>query len=219
MQRIYKNLYQYSVYLAPMDFTIHQYLLASEPAILFAAGTVQQAAHTLPQIKAVLQDRPLKYIFVSHLESDECGGLCVFRKEYPDVTVICSALCARELPGFGYPGNMVVGTPESTLSDGDLDLQFFHYPSEVHLQDGLVCYEKNSGVFYSSDLLLRTGDGRGKTIAKTWEQEVRAIDVGRIPEPRRLEGLKTELLQISPAFAAVGHGFCVACGETGEQKQ
>ena len=42
MQRIYKNLYQYSVYLTPMDFTIHQYLLASEPAILFAAGTVQQ---------------------------------------------------------------------------------------------------------------------------------------------------------------------------------
>ncbi len=213
MEKIYQDLYQFSGYIPSMEFTIHQYLLASEPAILFASGTVQQAEHILPQIKSILQDRPLKYIFVSHLESDECGGLSGFWKEYPDVTVIGSALCARELPGYGYPGKIVVGDPNVTYSDGNIKLQFFHYPSEVHLQDGLVCYETNRGIFYSADLMLRLGDGRGKTITKNWKQEVDAINTERIPEPRRLERLKTELLQISPAFVAVGHGFCMACGK------
>ena len=78
MEKIYQDLYQFSGYIPSMEFTIHQYLLASEPAILFASGTVQQAEHILPQIKSILQDRPLKYIFVSHLESDECGGLSGF---------------------------------------------------------------------------------------------------------------------------------------------
>lgn len=213
MEKIYQDLYQFSVYIPTMEFTIHQYLLADEPAILFASGTVQQAEHTLPQIKSILRDRPLKYIFVSHLESDECGGLSVFWKEYPDVTVIGSALCARELPGYGYPGKIIVGAPNATCSDGHIELQFFRYPAEVHLQDGLVCYEKNSGIFYSADLMLRMGDGRGKTITKNWKQEVDAIDAERIPELRRLEQLKRELLQITPAFVAVGHGFCVACGK------
>ena len=46
-----------------MDFTIHQYLLAT--------GTVQQAERSLPEIEEILGGRPLDYIFVSHMESDE----------------------------------------------------------------------------------------------------------------------------------------------------
>ena len=38
------------------------------------------------------------------MESDECGGLPIFTKEYPEATVLCSALCARELPGYGFTG-------------------------------------------------------------------------------------------------------------------
>lgn len=35
MNEIAKGLYQFSTYIPPMDFTIHQYLLASDPAILW----------------------------------------------------------------------------------------------------------------------------------------------------------------------------------------
>ncbi len=75
MQSIYKNLYQFSVYIPNMDFTIHQYLLACEPSVLFATGTLRQASNILPQIKDILNGRQLRYIFVSHVESDECGGI------------------------------------------------------------------------------------------------------------------------------------------------
>ena len=51
MIEIAKKLYQFSIYIPPMDFTIHQYLYASNPSILFAAGTAGQAKYILPEIK------------------------------------------------------------------------------------------------------------------------------------------------------------------------
>ena len=143
MIEIAKKLYQFSIYIPLMDFTIHQYLYASNPSILFAAGTAGQAKHILPEIKEILGERELKYIFVSHMESDEAGGISVFKKEYPNVTVICGNLAARELGGYGYDGNVIAKCGEDIIEDGELKLRLFDYPAEVHNQDGIVCLEEN----------------------------------------------------------------------------
>ena len=213
MQPIYPNLYQFSTYIPPLDFTIHQYLLCTDPAVLFASGTMQQAEQIVPQVQEILAGRPLGYIFVSHMESDECGGLAVFLRAYPAVTVVCSPLCARELPGFGYTGRILTGAPDTPLRAGALDLRFIRYPAEVHLQDGLVCFEQNSGIFYSADLMQRRGNGCGQVIPGRWQDEVTAIGPDRVPDGARLRALQQSLLTIQPAFVAVGHGFCVACSE------
>lgn len=209
MKPIHKNLYQFTVYIPPMDFTIHQYLLASDPAILLATGGMDQARTILPQIREALKGKALKYIFVSHMESDECGGLPVFLKEYPNVTVICSELGARELLGYGYRGKMMIGKPDEILCDGELSLQFFSYPSEVHFQNGLVCYEQKSGIFYSADLMLRYGNAAGKIMEGTWKQEVSDIALESVPNG--FMALKNALQTVSPEFIAVGHGYCVKC--------
>ncbi len=211
MKNIYKKLYQSSIYIPTMDFTIHQYLMATEPAILFAAGTVKQAENVLPQIKEILQGRELKYIFVSHIESDECGGISIYQKEYPNIQIICSIIGARELPGFGYTGELLPSSAGATIKDGDLDLQFFNYPSEVHMQSGLVCLERNSGVFYSADLMLRYGNGVNQVIFGKWKNEVENIDLDRIPSADGLKQLKSDLVAVEPSFIAVGHGFCMEC--------
>lgn len=209
MQKITNNLYQFSVYIPPMDFTIHQYLLATDPAILFAAGTVGQAKAILPELKELLGEKPLKYIFVSHMESDEAGGLSILRKEWPGVTVLCSELAARELPGYGYVGKIIPKHGGDELKDGALDLVFFDYPSEVHLQNGLLCLEKNTGIFYSADLFLRYGNGVGKTLDSVWKDEVAAIPTDRLPNKELLTNLKKNLSEISPSLVSVGHGFCL----------
>lgn len=211
MVEIAKNLYQFSVYIPPMDFTIHQYLLASDPAILFAAGTVQQAEMIVPDIRKVLGDRPLKYVFVSHMESDEAAGVFVLQKTYPDLIVICGNLAARDLPGYGYSGNIKAVSGEETMTDAGLDLLFFDYPAEVHGQNGVLCLEKNSGIFYSADLFLRFGNGVGKAMDASWQDEVMAIDAERVPDPGQRKHLQDSLRAIKPAFAAVGHGFCLKC--------
>ena len=213
MNEIKLGLYQFTVFIPPMDFTIHQYLLASDPAILFATGTAQQARQILPEIQCVLDGKPLKYIFISHLESDEAGGLTVLQQAYPNLTVICGALAARELPGYGYEGALIVKKGGDTLVDGELKLHFMDYPAEVHLQDGLLCYEANSGVFYSSDLMQRFGNGTGKAESCKWREQVKAISDDRLGGQTRTAALKAALRTISPAFVAVGHGFCLTCEE------
>lgn len=211
MIEIAKKLYQFSIYIPPMDFTIHQYLYASNPSILFAAGTAGQAKHILPEIKEILGERELKYIFVSHMESDEAGGISVFKKEYPNVTVICGNLAARELGGYGYDGNVIAKCGEDIIEDGELKLRLFDYPAEVHNQDGIVCLEENSGIFYSADLMLRYGNGVGNVIKSAWSDEVEAINEDRIKDDKQREKLQSRLFKANPKFIAVGHGYCVEC--------
>ncbi|MDO4571772.1 MAG: hypothetical protein Q4C13_00265 [Clostridia bacterium] len=210
MQNIHENLYQFTAYIPEMDFNIHQYLLAAEPAIAFAAGTQGAAEKNLPAILSVLRGRPLKYIFVSHMESDECGGLSALLRAYPEACVLCSPLCARELPGFGFGGRIRPCRGGDILEDGGLRLRFFDYPSEVHLQDGLLCFEEGSGVFYSADLMRQMGDGAGRLRDGGWQTEVANIGLASVPSKSRLQRLQKTLLEVSPRFIAVGHGFCVA---------
>ncbi|MBP2651472.1 MAG: lactamase [Firmicutes bacterium] len=211
MNLIYNDLYQFSIHIPPMQFTIHQYLLMCADPILVSTGTMQQAEHILPEIKKLLKGQTLKYILVSHMESDECGGLIAFQKEYPDVITVCSQLCARELPGFGYNGKILAKKQDDLLDGNGFSLKFIDYPSEVHLQNGLAFYEENSKIFFSGDLMLRFGDAVGKTMDSFWKEEIAAIDLERIPNAEKLEVLQKSLLQLNPDLIAVGHGFCIKC--------
>jgi len=211
MARIYPDLYQFSVHISPINFTIHQYLLLSEEPILISTGTAQQTELILPEIKELLNGKELKYILVSHMESDECGGLSVFHKEFPNMITICSNLCARELLGFGYEGKIIAHEQGDVIFGGGFSLKFIAYPSEVHLQDGLVFYEETRKIFFSGDLMLRFGDAVCETIENQWKDEIDSIDLERIPNDEKLQALQNSLYELAPDFIAVGHGFCVKC--------
>ena len=159
-------------------------------------------------IKDILGGNPLKYIFVTHNESDESGVLSIFQKAYPNVITICSKLTARELQEFGYLGKTKVVSSANDLKDGQLQLKFIDYPSEVHLQNGLICLEENSGIMYSADLFLRYGNV-GQLIKSKWCDEVERINVEIILNKQMLSKIKTDLLQWHPKIVAVGHGFCI----------
>lgn len=211
MNKLADDLYQFSIYIPPMDFTIHQYLLATQPSILFAAGTAQQAHAIIPQIREVLGGRDLDYVLVSHMESDEAGGVFELRRAFPNVKVICGQLAARELPVWGYDGALVPVQGGQVLEEDGLDLRIVDYPAEVHDQMGIVALDQRSGLFYSADLFLRFGNGVGKTVEASWEDEVRTIDAQRVPNDALRSQLQESLLELSPTFVAVGHGFCLDC--------
>lgn len=205
------NLYQFTEMKGKMSLPMHQYLLASGPSVLFATGSCAQAEWILPEVVRILGGKPLGYLFVSHFESCECGGLGVFKKKFPDMTVICSNFMANELPGFGYRGRIVVGDEGRGFEDGDIRLRFFRLPVEVHHRDGLLTYEENTGTFFTSDLVLRdikTGD---KIVEGRWENEVASIDSSDIHDDAKRERLKSSMLTVSPKFVATGCGPCVRC--------
>ena len=164
MKPIYTDLYQFTQVMEPMKLSMHLYLLLAEEPILIQTGAVQQTEITLPLIKDLLGEKTIKYILVSHFESDECGGLSQLLKEFPEVTVISSETTARQLMGFGITFNIQQKKGGEIFEGNDFELEFLNYPSEMHLWDGIVAFEKKRGIFISSDLVFIFGEFHGAII-------------------------------------------------------
>jgi len=169
MQLIEPDLYQFSAYLASIDLSFHQYLLLTEEPILFHTGDMRQAAALVPQLETALGGRSLKYVFLSHFEADECGGLALVADAFPGVAVLCSETTARQLDGFGYKTEVLVKKPGEQLPSDSYELKFIGYPSEMHLWEGLLAIENRRGIFFSSDLMIRRGKTGGVAAASEWK--------------------------------------------------
>ncbi len=208
IQPVFGNLYQFTSMGGQMSLPVHQYLLAGDSSIMFATGSYDQAQWILPQIRDILKGKPLDYLFVSHMESDECGGIALFLKKYPHLKIICSGFTANELRGYGFRADILSVDEGKVLNLVGIQLKFFRYPAEVHLHDGLLVYELSSGIFYSSDLMFHHITNGAKVIESEWTREVESIDGTRIIDSARRERLKDDLIRILPKFIAVGHGSC-----------
>ena len=204
-----QNLHQFSTYIQQIDLSFHQYLLLTDEPLLVHTGNVNQAEVMLPQLKVALDGKELKYIFISHFEADECGGLPIILEEFPKAKVICSEVTARQLSGFGVKSEVIIKKTGEKLNTNDYKLEFFSYPSEMHLWDGLLVMENRRGIFFSSDLMLRFGEEIGTVKEFNWHTEVNNIQSEQVPDTDKREKLQQTLLQLKPRFVATGHGPCI----------
>lgn len=209
MELILKDLYRHSTYAPQINLSYNQFLLTGDEPLLVHTGNHQQAAALTPRVKALLGEKPLKYIFVSHFEGDECGGLPLLLEEYPDAVTVCPEVTARQFGGFGQNVKTLVKKPGEKLVTKDYELEFISYPSEMHLWEGLLAIENRRGVFFSCDLMIRRGDGGGVVIDSGWEAEISGIRHEQVPDPARREALQETLRTFSPGFVATGHGPCI----------
>ena len=209
MSMIYDNLYQFSYFRKEINLSNHQYLLLNSSPTLVYTGTHIVAKANLAEIEELLAGRELCRIFISHLGADECGGLTVILERYPHAQVICSEHTRRQLIGFGVVANFYSPKPGEIISGDDYDYKFIDYPAEAHLLNGLLMYDAISGIFFSSDLMMRAGDGAGQITHSYWSEEVHATNMRQIPNRISLRQLHKDLSEIQPRFIAVGHGFCM----------
>ena len=209
METIYNNLYQFSSYVPPINLSFHQYLLLIDDPVLVHTGSIDQTERIIPQLKEVLGDKKLKYIFISHFESDECGGLSLLLKNFPETTAICSGITARQLIGFGITNKAIIKKPGEKIIGSNYELEFISYPSEVHLWEGLLLIENKRGILFSSDLIFGMGEANGEVVDGNWQKEVDAITSDQIPSTEYRAKVQQTLSKLSPKFAAVGHGQCI----------
>lgn len=209
MTIIDKDLYQFSTHFQQIDLSFHQYLLLTDEPLLVHTGNVNQAEVMLPQLKAALNGKELKYILISHFEADECGGLSVVLEQFPKAKVICSETTARQLNGFGLKNEAVIKKAGEKLNSNGYELEFFSYPSEMHLWEGLLVMENSRGIFFSSDLMIGFGEEIGTIKKSNWHDEINNIRSEQVPDTERRVKLQQTLLQLNPNFVATGHGPCL----------
>jgi flavorubredoxin len=209
MTEIYKELYQFTNVMEPIKLSMHQYLLLTNEPVLIQTGAVHQTKEIIPQLKQLLGEKALKYILVSHFESDECGGLSILIKEYPEVITICSEVTARQLVGFDITNRFEIKKPGDKLSGKDFEFDIIGYPSEMHMWEGILFIETKRSIFFSSDLMFGMGETHGQIVEKTWDDALKASGVETIPSLEMQNKLLDELKIVSPKFVASGHGPCI----------
>ena len=209
MTEIYPDLYQFTDVLEPIKLSMHQYLLNAEEPVLIQTGAVPQAQATLPKLKELLGNRPMKYILISHFESDECGGLSLVLKEYPNAIAVCSETTARQLWGFGIAQKVEIKKPGETLRGNDFEFKIIAYPSEMHLWEGVLFMEAKRGIFFSSDLMFQMGETHGQVIESSWEEAIKKSGAKQLPNPEMQRTLVESLKTLDPVFVASGHGPCI----------
>ncbi len=209
MLLIGQDLYQFSTYIQPINLSFNQYLLLADGPILFHTGDIHMATALIPQLKTALNGKILKYIFVSHFESDECGGLSIILDNFPEAKTICSKITARQLGGFGYKNEVIIKKSGEKLSSNSCELEFIGYPSEMHLWEGLFVIENQRGIFFSSDIMIRPGEVDGIIVDSTWNTEISNIRPTQIPDPLLYSQMQETLSQLSPDLIAAGHGPCL----------
>jgi flavorubredoxin len=204
-----KDLLQFNTFIEPINMSFNQFLLMGSVHLLVHTGTMVQTQTLLPQLKKALSDKPLEYVFISHFESDECGGLSVLLQHYPEVKPVCSAITARQLNGFGITANAIVQSPGKIFQIQDYQFEFISYPSEMHLWEGLMMFEKTRSILFSSDLFGQLGKVEGTIAASDWKQLVNSITLDKVPSSTALEKLQKSLLSLPVSFIAPGHGACI----------
>ena len=209
MNLIYKDLYQFSQFREDINLSTHQYLYLTSKPMLIHTGSYDAAKANVPEIEKLLNGAALDSVFVSHIGADECGGLSVILGKWPEAKVICSEHTARNLRGFGVKAELMISSPRMNYYCKEFDMKFIDYPSDAHLLNGLLMFDMNSGIFFSSDLMMRAGNGEGKVTVSSWKDEVNATNTRQVPNRVLVHNLKRDLMGISPKFIAVGHGYCM----------
>ncbi|HKM05915.1 MAG TPA: hypothetical protein VJ869_02895 [Sphaerochaeta sp.] len=68
---------------------------------------------------------------------------------------------------------------------------------------------RQSEVFFSSDLMFQMGDTQGKNIESSWEEAIRASGANQLPSIGMQDRLLKDFSSSKPVFVASGHGPCI----------
>lgn len=204
--KILDDLYEFTTENKIIPLTFNQYLLTGDAPLLVHTGSLQQTKELVPKIKDLLGDKDLKYVFISHFEYDECGGLDYLLSQFPNLKTICSEITLRQLIGFGFTNEAIVKKPNEILETKNFKLKFISYPSEAHLWEGLLAIDLQREVLFSSDLFMKEDNIFDKEFSSSWNYEVDSLKEQNIPSISKLETLKNDLRDINVKYIATGHG-------------
>lgn len=189
---------------APINF--NQYLLLGKEPLLVHTGSSKLAVELAPRIKEILGNRSLSYIFISHFEGDECGGISHIMDSFPDAVPVCSMVTARQFMSFGLDYNVMIKAPGDALKTDDYKLDFVSYPSEMHLWEGLLAFEAERRVLFSSDLFIHFDRLNDRVINSSIDNELQTITEQQVPNPDAMQKIKDVLFKLDVKDIAPGHG-------------
>jgi flavorubredoxin len=142
----------------PGGFSFNQYLVADdEEPLLFHSGPRKMAPLVREAIAAVLPVDRLRWVGLSHVEADECGGLNELLAVAPKAQPVCSRVAAM------VSVDDLADRPSRPLGDGEvleLGKARLRWIDTPHLPHGWDCgylFEETTGTLLCGDLFTQPG--------------------------------------------------------------
>jgi len=137
-------------------FSFNQYLLVDDQPLIFHTGPRKMGQLVLEAISSVMDVKNLRFIGISHFESDECGSLDEFLRRAPNAAPLC-----------GQTNEMVNGDcfdkPARAMADGEAlslgghRVRWFDTPHLPHAWDCGYLMEEKTGTLLCGDLFTQGG--------------------------------------------------------------
>jgi flavorubredoxin len=143
----------------PGAFSFNQYLIVDESPMLFHTGLRKLFPLVSEAVSTVLPVERLKYIGLSHFESDECGALNDFLAVAPEAVPVCSRVAAMvSVEDFAV-------RPPRALADGEVlelgrhTVRWFDTPHMPHAWECGLMMDMSTRTFFCGDLFTQGGTG------------------------------------------------------------
>ena len=142
-----------NAYPVPNGISYNSFLLTDEKNILVDGVDSAVTNLFIENIKYILQDRPLDYVIIHHMEPDHCAGFIEIAVHYPNVQFIGNAKTIKLFKQL-YPNikleNFIIVNEGDSFSAGKFQFQFMLAPM-VHWPEVMVTYESTTKTLFSAD--------------------------------------------------------------------
>ncbi len=156
-----------NVYPIPRGVAYNSYILLDEKTVLFDTVDRSVTGQFFENVLGVLEERPLDYLVVNHMEPDHSSAISEVLVRYPEAKVVLTAAAAAILNQFFScdisDRSIIVGEGD-TLSTGKHTLTFVMAPM-VHWPEVMMTYDDVSGALFCADAFGSFGALNGNLFA------------------------------------------------------
>ena len=135
----------------PNGVSYNSYLITDEKTALVDTVDISFGDVFIDKIQSQLQDRPLDYLIINHMEPDHSGSIRILRKYYPEVIIVGNSKTLSMVDGFyGVTDKTLEVVDGQILSLGKHKLEF-HFTPMVHWPETMMTYDQTEKVLFSGD--------------------------------------------------------------------
>ena len=137
----------------PRGVSYNAYLLLDKSTVLFDTVDWSACRQLLENLDHLLEDRPLDYLLINHMEPDHGASIEEILIRWPQVKVISTPKAFMLMRQFGFhiDGHELIEVKEGdTFSFGDHTVTFVEAPM-VHWPEAMVTFDTTNGVLFSAD--------------------------------------------------------------------
>jgi flavorubredoxin len=189
-------------------FSFNQYLIVDDDSLLFHSGPRKMFPLVREAVASVMPVDRLRYIGLSHVESDECGSLNEWLQAAPRSAPLCGSVAAVVSIGD------LADRPPRALADGETlalgrnTVQWFDTPHLPHAWECGFLFESRTRTLLCGDLFTQPGHGDPPVTESDilGPSEAFRQSMDYYAHTKNTRGMLERLAATAPATLAVMHG-------------